>query len=67
LVWPINRCNIFLNKPLDAIVQANSGNIDAVIIAGRILKKDGKLTEANLNDLRERAKQANTRLLQKSD
>jgi cytosine/adenosine deaminase-related metal-dependent hydrolase len=59
--------NIFLNKPHDAIVQANPSNIDMVMVAGRILKKDGKLVDVNLNDLRNQAKAANERLLQKTD
>jgi cytosine/adenosine deaminase-related metal-dependent hydrolase len=56
--------NIFLDKPEDAIVQANPGNVDTVIIAGRILKRRGELVNlsVDLDDLRNRAKQANERL-----
>jgi cytosine/adenosine deaminase-related metal-dependent hydrolase len=56
--------NIFLNKPHDAIVQANPSNVDTVIVAGRILKKDGKLVDVNLDKLRKQAEEANERLLQ---
>lgn len=56
--------NLFLTEPRDAIVQASFGNVDTVMVAGRILKKDGQLVGVDLDDLRDRAKQANERLLQ---
>lgn len=58
--------NIFLDNPKDAVVHANSGNVDTVIVAGQILKRHGKLVNLNVNldKLREQAKQANRRLLQ---
>lgn len=57
--------NTFLGKPRDMVVHANPGNVDTVIIAGRILKRQGNMvnTNADLNSLRERATQANERLL----
>lgn len=60
--------NVFLDKPEDAIVQANPSNVDTVIIAGRILKRHGKLVVVNDDDLqtlREKAIEANKRLVPK--
>jgi len=56
--------NIFLDKPEDAVVQAHPGNVDTVIIAGRILKRHGELVGANnLHVLREKAREAYQRLV----
>jgi cytosine/adenosine deaminase-related metal-dependent hydrolase len=59
--------NLFLSKPQDAIVHANPGNVDTVIVAGRILKKDGKLVGVSLEKLRHQVEKANERLLRKED
>lgn len=62
--------NIFLGNPQDMVIQAHPGNVDTVIIAGRIVKKDGKLTdisEARWNELRGQAEQVNERVLAKPE
>lgn len=56
--------NLFLDKPEDAAVHAHPGNVDTVIIAGRILKRHGQLVGVdNLHALREKAIKANERLV----
>lgn len=58
--------NLFLDKPEDAVVQAHPGNVDTVIVAGRVLKRSGKLVNVKTTDLRtlrERALEANKRLV----
>ena len=50
-----NDLNLFpVNKPLESIVfQANGSNVDTVMIAGRILKKNGKILYRELQKKKE--------------
>ena len=56
--------NLFLAEPSAALVQAaHPGNVEAVLVAGRAVKRDGRLVGVDLAPLRRQARAANQRLL----
>jgi 5-methylthioadenosine/S-adenosylhomocysteine deaminase len=56
--------NLFLAEPSAALVQAaEPGNVDTVLVAGRVVKSGGLLVGVDLAPLRQRARLANQRLL----
>jgi 5-methylthioadenosine/S-adenosylhomocysteine deaminase len=56
--------NLFLAEPSAALVSAaHPGNVDTVLVAGRIVKRHGRLVGIDLPPLRRRARRANQRLL----
>jgi len=56
--------NTFLAEPSAALVQfANPGNVDTVLVAGRVVKRHGQLVGVDLAPLRRQARDANRRLL----
>jgi len=56
--------NTFLAEPSAALVQfAHPGNVDTVLVAGRVVKRGGRLVGVDLGPLRRQAKEANQRLL----
>jgi cytosine/adenosine deaminase-related metal-dependent hydrolase len=56
--------NMFLAEPGRALVQfANPGNVDTVLVAGRVVKRHKQLVGVDLAPLRRRAREANRRLL----
>jgi cytosine/adenosine deaminase-related metal-dependent hydrolase len=53
-----------LNDPVGAIVlAAHPGNVDTVMVRGKVLKRDGKMVGLDLNGLRRRAAASRDRLL----
>ena len=56
--------NLFLSEPSAALVSAaHPGNVDTVLVAGRIVKRHKQLVGVNLGPLRRDAKTARERLL----
>jgi 5-methylthioadenosine/S-adenosylhomocysteine deaminase len=56
--------NLFLAEPSAALVSAaHPGNVDTVLVAGRIVKRHGRLVGVDLAPLRRAARLANQRLL----
>jgi 5-methylthioadenosine/S-adenosylhomocysteine deaminase len=56
--------NMFLAEPSAALVQfAHPGNVDTVLVAGRVVKRDKQLVGVDLAPLRRRARRATQRLL----
>jgi 5-methylthioadenosine/S-adenosylhomocysteine deaminase len=56
--------NTFLGEPSAVLVQfAHPGNVDTVLVAGRVVKRGGRLVGVDLGPLRRQAKEANQRLL----
>lgn len=55
-----DRINVFpINDPLGAVVMGmDTGNVDTVIIAGRIMKRHGQLVNVDLNRIRSLAYEA---------
>jgi 5-methylthioadenosine/S-adenosylhomocysteine deaminase len=55
--------NLLLAEPSAALVQAaNPGNVDTVLVGGRIMKRDKRLVGVDLAPLRRQARRANRRL-----
>ncbi|HEV7763129.1 MAG TPA: amidohydrolase family protein [Acidimicrobiales bacterium] len=56
--------NMFLAEPSAALVQAaHPGNVDTVLVAGRVVKRDKQLVDVDLAPLRRKAQRASQRLL----
>lgn len=56
--------NLFLSEPSAALVQAaHPGNVDTVLVAGRIVKRHKELVGVDLEPLRRQARIASQRLL----
>lgn len=57
--------NLFpVNEPLETVVfQANFANVDTVMIAGEIVKKDGKLVYPKLGEKKEQLAESGRRIL----
>ncbi len=56
--------NLFLSEPSAALVQAaHPGNVDMVLVAGRVVKRRNELVGVDLAPLRRRARVASQRLL----
>jgi 5-methylthioadenosine/S-adenosylhomocysteine deaminase len=56
--------NTFLGEPSAVLVQAaHPGNVDTVLVAGKVVKRRGELVDVDLAPLRRRARDANQRLL----
>lgn len=56
-----------VNNPVNAIVsQASSANIDSVFVAGKAVKKNGKLVNHDLSVLRQQAKAASAYVYEKA-
>jgi 5-methylthioadenosine/S-adenosylhomocysteine deaminase len=55
-----NAINLFpVNNPVAAVVAAaHSGNVDTVMVQGKIMKRNGRLMHANLRSLRRRMESA---------
>lgn len=54
--------------PLGAVIsQANSGNVDTVMIDGRIVKRNGRLTHVNLDAALSRANESHKYLFEEMD
>ena len=48
--------NMFpINDPIGAVVSANTSNVDSVFIGGKPVKRNGKMLNIDLEDLRKRA------------
>jgi cytosine/adenosine deaminase-related metal-dependent hydrolase len=56
--------NMFLAEPSAALVQAaHPGNVDTVLVAGRVVKRHKELVDVDLAPLRRKAQRASQRLL----
>lgn len=56
--------NLFLAEPSAALVQAaHPGNVDTVLVAGRVVKRHKQLVDVHLGPLRTKARAAGQRLL----
>ena len=64
IVLAIDRLNLALINDLTAaITQADGGNVDAVFVAGRLVKANGKLLSHDLRQVRDRLAESRDRLL----
>ncbi|WP_088034169.1 amidohydrolase family protein [Evansella clarkii] len=59
--------NLFpVNDPVGAVVQCtHSGNVDSVFVAGKAVKRDGKLVDVDLKRVREMAVEARDSIFEK--
>jgi 5-methylthioadenosine/S-adenosylhomocysteine deaminase len=63
-----NAINLFpINNPVGAVVEAaHPGNVDTVIVQGRVLKRHGKLVDVDLRSLRGRMENATDDLFRRA-
>jgi cytosine/adenosine deaminase-related metal-dependent hydrolase len=64
VLYQAGDLNLFLAEPGAALIQAaHPGNIDSVLVAGRIVKQHRRLVGPDLDQLRAKARRAHKRLL----